>query len=319
MDTRRTAYRALLNEQCPSCRYKLDQSYARLSRSSGDRYSTTYTCPHCDTTTQYTISIQSSTALVTVQSTDGELISNNRKPLAQLAAHGQSSEQQFNQIHFLETSLDIVYQNLNRLFIWGESFPEFFEQVSRTSLADLDNHFENDLVVNLGRDSRWIDLHTDVHNYLSSVYSHHQFVENTIASIIASDAESDRLQKQYNEDNKALLGLRHYTQHRMVAPLRIRQNTGTADRVVDILIDLNDLRDFDYRHGFNHWFGDVDENYIDLIERGVQHYQNAGNHAIERIKTARDENEQSFQELEDLREEYPTLDDINIFTNRDGE
>lgn len=317
METLRTAYRALLDERCPSCRRNLEQSHVRLSRDNKDTYSSVYTCPHCDTTTKYTISIQPPTALVKVRSADGDRISDNQKMLAQLAERGQGGEQQFNYTHYLDTSLNIVYQNLNRLFTWSERLPEFFEQSSGTTLADLDGQFENDLVVNLGRDSRWIALHTDIHNYLSSVYSHHQFVEETIASIMVLDAEVDHLQKQYNEDSKALLGLRHYTQHRMMTPLHIRRNTGSADRAVDILIALDDLRDYDYRDGFDHWFGDVEEDYIDVIEQGVQHYQTAGNHAIERIRTARKNHTQSFQELEALQEEYPTIDELNDVTDTD--
>lgn len=319
MDTLRTAYRALLDERCPNCRHNLDQSHARLSQEDSDTYSTAYTCPHCDTTTQYTVTIEPPAALVNVQSANGDPISDTQKMLAQLAKRGESGEQQFNYVHYLNTSLNIVNQNLNRVFAWGERFPEIFEQNSENTLTELDNQFANDLVVNLGRDNRWIALHTDIHNYLSSVYSHHQFVEDTIASIMASDADVDRLQTQYNADSKALLGLRHYTQHQMMAPLHVQLNTGSADRAVDILVKLDDLRDYDYRDGFDYWFESVDGSYIDIIGHGIQHYKNAGNRAINQIETALEEHRQSFQEMEALQEEYPRLDDIDAVTNTDVE
>ena len=315
MTTRRTAYRILSDKHCPSCRNNLDSNHLKLSADDGSTFSSVYKCPQCDTTSNYTITFQPPTALVCIRSADGDLITESRQIVAQLGEQGQIAERQYNYIHYLDTSLKIVLQNLKQLMAWGENFPEIFENLHESPFSKFVNLIEKDTVVGLGRNSIWIGLHTHIHNYLSSVYSHHCFVENTIDSILESDAETDRLQTQYNTDSKPLLGLRHYTQHQMVAPVHVRLNTDSANRVVDILVDPDDLRDFEFNNGFDEWFGAIEGDYIDLISQGTKHYQNAGNHAIERIKTAREEHAQNFQELEKMEKEHLNLDDIDT----DGE
>jgi len=310
MQDRERAYKALQSERCEGCDAQLDYSNLRPEQQEIGVYACSYECPACDSSVSYEINTLPGEVHISARTEDGDRIRDVTKPDAALEEAGHPAEAQHNYSHSLKTKLDIVLNNLERLQEWENRIPTVFADKYGTTLQEVAVEQTEDTIINLQRDSEWDFLHTDIHNYLSSLYSFHDFVK-TVEPILVTTAETDRQYKDYVTVSKPLLGIRHYAQHHHIPPLGIRENLTTANRPVDILIFFDeDVRSYPYEDGFDAWFDDVDEDRINVSEHAIRHYKAAAGVVESFVKAGLDELRDELHEMEQIKDEYPAYDDV---------
>ncbi len=261
------------NTICDNCGAPLQIEAGQLNSESDGVYTSNYSCPGCEA--DYSIKIRDRQALLRLEysrADDGaaneifpgfqqirkETLRRQSHPVKDLV-EGYTE---------LTSVLSILWQNKQRV-------TEARGTIRDHGLNYHDEEFK-------------IQLYTDIHNYLSSAYTFDEILK-TVEPNLPTDGPVEDANTSYNDVKRPIIGLRIYAQHYRIFPLKSSiialEEPGEHDVSITVKLDDVDTIEPDIRQGrpsgyglgFDHHYGDIEGDYIDIVSRINSHYEAAEN------------------------------------------
>lgn len=183
--------------------------------------------------------------------------------------------------HFDTTSLSHIHKQEHPI----ADLVDALEEISRILLilkANWDRVIDH--IQSLRESSRgeideldWDEAAVDLHNYLSSSYLFHKIKENVSEGLPTGEI-SQEVTEAYQSTYKPIFGLRLYSQKSHVLKMKVRVNAQHRDGIRFISVNLDELREgIDYHRGFDHHYGSIAGEFIDVDRLIDSHTENAEN------------------------------------------
>lgn len=130
------------------------------------------------------------------------------------------------------------------------------------------------------------ELDADLHNYLASAYSFKKILD-TVRGDLPMGGKVEHNLEEFEEEHKVISGLRTYVQHYLTLPTSYSQHADprTGGRRISVVVDVADVAEIDsdkdryppdgYLRGFEHHYGGVKGEFIDLDRCVQSHYDAA--------------------------------------------